>query len=89
MLTIQFLIAPDMFMPKYTTEVTKDQTVCDLFNFQPAIKVILCEVRKLLILYLKMSDTSKHTGGLQCLSNISSWLLLPIFKERINGLGMI
>ena len=65
--------------------VTRVQTLCDVFNEQPSYKILLSEIHKLLKLYLTIPvTTATAERSFSSLKRIKTYLRNSMTQERLN-----
>ena len=66
-------------------EVTRVQTLCDVFNKQASLKIMLSEVHKLVLLYLTVPvTTASAERSFSGLKQIKTYLRNSMTQQRLN-----
>ena len=69
----------------YVREVTRVQTICDIFNQQSSIKALLSEVHKLISIYLTIPvTTATAERSFSALKRIKTYLRNSMTQQRLN-----
>ena len=69
----------------YIREVTRVQTICDIFNQQSSIKALLSEVHKLVLIYLTIPvTTATAERSFSALKRIKTYLRNSMTQQRLN-----
>ena len=83
-----FLLSSDNFVSLDgipTKQVTRVQTLCEVFNQQRSLKTFLTEVHKLLKLYLTIPvTTSSSERNFSALKRIKTYLRNSVTQQRLN-----
>ena len=69
----------------YVREVTRVQTICDIFNQQSSIKALLSEVYKLIVIYLTIPVTTATAERIfSALKRIKTYLRNSMTQQCLN-----
>ena len=86
-LSLQLQLLPDAIKASATKikEVTKIQTICDVLNEQPGIKMMLTEIHKLLRIYCTIPvTTASAERSFSALKRIKTYLRNSMTQQRLN-----